>query len=184
MLGHSLFKFVSGQYEDVGYCVTSNDLQLNNVDDETGTLLPGHVVGFPSWPTKEIELAGPKDAFGFLKQYVNAYGTVSDEGYKEFREGYKDIPVKRGNPVGVRKMLPGALIEVETAGAATTDNLADKTSIDAAAVNSLLTLGDGTWVPAVATNFAYGILRNKTLTPETAGNSRYLIEIISPFLVA
>lgn len=187
MLGTPFFKPVLPfEFHDFAQLVYPDSLGLSDADADVGVMPRGKSVAIADYQNlDELKFANGKEFFGVLVEDVDQNGTKGDTGFRKVSLGYREIPTRRGLAVPVRWFAPGSFIEVESGLEDAIESLLQKTAIGGAADNSFLTFSEkGCWKPVAAdgSEFAFGILRDQ-LTPEVAGNTRALIELVSPFLI-
>lgn len=181
MFGSSVFKPVlDAGHHHVGYLTTEH-----LVVPTGGTLTKGTWVRASESDEQKSVLASGY-ALGVLTQDITEEGHESLQAFKDKMIGKKDLPVKVGQAVSIRSYHVGSQLEFEGDGEAVPGNLvctegSGEELTDSDAVNTQLSFLNGCIKKAEAGDMVQLHLMDPGLTPETEGNLRIRVEVVSPY---
>lgn len=182
----SRFRWVRGNYDDVGTLTFPTTLALSVAGAALGTQKIGKPMAYAAGSFVNMEYAEGAAFFGLLTEEVNADGTTSVLGQRDFLLGIPNTPVKRGLPVTLRVPEVGSEAEFEGLGASSIDNLVATSGGGeelAAPVPRYteLTLKNGCWQIAAAGEWVHALLLSAAVTPENDGETRIRVRFVSPY---
>lgn len=188
MFGSTLFQWVHGQIEHIGYYGTTNlalpDSSVNSGVLPKGTFVDGSADDTPD--NAEAVLASGSGFLGVLVQDVDTEGLTGDSGFKKFTIGKLDNPVKQGAKVSIRKPMPNGQAEFEGLGTAQPGNLVCTSGTGSlssgTAKETELSLFNGALRVAQTGDLVVAHMMNANVTPKTSGNLRIRVKFVSPYV--
>lgn len=186
MYGSSTFKSVWGKWDHYGTLKTTN-VPLGPADPDDGELPRGTFLDID--PTDETEaILASGNAVGLTVQDIDNEGLTGLQGYQDFTIGKLDRNVKKGRPVSLRNYYPGAFLEFEGKGAAAPGNLVATTGTGALSTGTAkgteLSFLNGSIRAAQSGDNVFMLMEKADVTPETGGNVRVRVKMVSPYLKA
>lgn len=182
MWGSDLFRQVNGNWDHVGTVTAALPAGFTY---PIGTHLQYKPVDASSDDESQAVLASGL-AVGFMTQPMDDNGLEGDASFKKMALGLKNLPLKNGSEVSLRRPGLHAEMEFEGSGTALPGNLVCTSGTGAIATSTALktelSVLNGCLRQAQSGDFVMYILENAKVTPEAdAANVRIRVRAVGPY---